>query len=93
MGLVGAEVGREDLVELLSDLEDAVAGPDVPDDDAAELGAAAAAGEEQGAAAAEAQHLGTALGVGQDAGEVEGVRVVEQHLVLARDGGDRRPGP
>ena len=65
--MVGADVGREDGVVLLADLEDALARLDVPDDGEARLAAPAAAGQEQAAVAAELQDVDRPLGEGEDA--------------------------
>ena len=90
--MVGADVGGEDGVVFLADLEDALAGLDVPDDRQARLAAAAAAGEEQVAVAAELQDVDRPLGERQDADQAVRVGVVEQHLLLPADGDERGPG-
>ena len=89
--MVGRDVGRHQLVELLADLGDALAGLDVPDDGVAELAAAAAAHDQERAVGAELQRTRITFGVRQDAGELMAVGIVEQDLLLAGDGEERGP--
>ena len=90
--MVGADVGGEDGVGLVADLDDALAGLDVPDDDLARLAAAAAAGEQQAAVAAELQDVGSSpRGTAGRRGGRSVSRVVEQDLLLPGDGDERGP--
>ena len=91
LAVVGRDVGRHHLVELLADLGDTLAGLNVPDDSMTNLAAAAAAHDEQGAVGAELQRASVAFGIRQDAGEFVRIGVVEEDLLLAGDGEKRSP--
>ena len=91
LAVVGRDVGRHDLVELLADLGDTLAGVDVPDDGMPQLAAAAAAHDEERTVGAELQRTRVTFGIRQDAGEIVRIRVVEQDLLLAGDREERGP--
>ena len=91
LAMVGRDVGRHQLVELLADLGDALAGLDVPDDGVAELAAATAPQDQERAVGAELQRTRVTFGVRQDAGELVAVGVVKEDLLLAGDGEERGP--
>ena len=90
--LVGADVGGEDGVEFLAQFGHATAGRYVPDNHPAAGAATATTPHEQAAIAAELEHLRPPLGKRQHARQLASVGAVEQHLLLAADGGQRGPG-
>ena len=81
--VVRRDVGRHDLVELLADLGDALAGLDVPDDGVADFATTATTHDQQRTVGAELQRAGMTFGVRQDTGEVVRVGVVEENLLLS----------
>ena len=91
LAMVGRDVGRHHLVELLADLGDTLAGLNVPDDSMTNLAAATAAHDEQGAVGAELQRASIAFRIRQNAGEFVRIGVVEEDLLLAGDGEERSP--
>ena len=91
LAVVRRDVGRHHLVELFADLGDALTGLDVPDDGVANLAAATAAHNEQRTVGTELQRTGITFGVGQDAGKIVRVGVVEENLFLSGDGEERSP--
>ena len=89
--LVGAHVGGEHHVEFVAQRADAAAAFHVPDHDPAALGPDAAAGDHEAASAAEADHVRPALRERKHACEFKRVGAVEQDLLLAAYGDQRRP--
>ena len=92
LAVVGADVGRQDDVVFLADLEDARPLLDVPGDRDPGLAAAAAAGQQQVAVAAELEDVDRPFGKRQHADQVVIGRPVEQHLLVPGDRDQRRPG-
>ena len=91
LAMVGRDVGRHHLVELLADLGDTLAGLNVPDDSMTNLAAATAAHDEQGAIGAELQRASIAFRIRQNTGEFVRIGVVEEDLLLTGDGEERSP--
>ncbi len=92
LAMVRRDIGRHHLVELFANLGDTLASLDVPDDGVANLATATTAHDQQRTVGAKLQRTGITFGVGQDAGEVVRVGVVEENLLLAGDGEERSPG-
>ena len=89
--LVGANVGGEDGVIIVTEGGHAFTGGDFPEDNATRARAASAVGHEQLAAATEFDFDGLALGEGEDAEKIAGFVVEEEDLLLARDSDQRCP--
>ena len=92
LAMVGRDISRHHLVELLANLGDALSRLDVPDDGMPNLAAAAATHDEQRTVRTELQGTSIALRVWEDPSEVVCIGVVEQDLLLARNGEQRGPG-
>ncbi len=91
VALVGGDVGGEHGIEVVADGQNLFALGDVPHGGEAEVGAATAADDEEFAVGAEVDAVRVAFGIGNDAGDFEGVGIIKEHLALAADGDERRP--
>jgi len=89
--LIGANVGGEDGIVIVSERRHALAGNDFPEDDTASARATSAVGEEELAAAAEFDVDGLAFGEGEDAEESARFGIKEKDLFLTGNRNDARP--
>ena len=90
--VVAGDVGRENRVVLVADLYDSLSGTNVPEDNLSRVGPSSTACQEQPGVAAELEYVRRSLWKGKHSGQLAGVRIVEQHLLLSCDGHQRRPG-